>query len=307
MAFNPDRLAKIQAAAGDDPITIDEPKIDLHTTGRTKFCGKVFERASTSGRLTYHVMACGCWRTCERCLSARVSDLKQRGRVAFIDNRDIGISAPVIHRVGIIEFDLDETEVLGKLCTTLTSKNYLRLPTVNGYTLLVRLTPTTENNLLDAEAICNELTPDEVRNLDWRMLANTPFQKRVTGDLGKLPPLAEHEGLLVSMLEVSSNAPFDARMTAYTEAIEQDTSPEPTNDETLYNAMRARTGLYYEALVRGGYRVSCRSRRLKIKRSNNQDYIRFIPGLQVQDIVEGGLYGIDEYRKHTVEESQRSN
>jgi hypothetical protein len=171
-------ISFIQKILGEDAIPYDDLyemgdedfEALVRRTHRTEYCGKVWRWImwvdGSMRRLSY---VCGNWRYCPNCRQERAYKYKGRLLSALIEKRRREDGNTLL----LLDGSYNRRSI-GK-------EHYVNFPIADGKSFIF-----TDLETIDSEPLRGiSLAYDDLENLDWESIVNTPEGRRISGILGK--------------------------------------------------------------------------------------------------------------------------
>jgi len=207
---------------------------------------------------TYH---CDLWRDefCPRCSAWRSKKRKRQIKKAFAEADADGRTLKRI---------VADKKGAKSICAKLTKDEYQRLPQEDGTVVFLVDSEKDISNTGQVE----ELTWDDLDEIDWDKLVQTPDNQRITGGLGKkASALADDEvEIKAPRFVVHPHTTADQEIEALTETLEETAHLNPQTAEELEAALEERTNVFIAKLKKAGgkllHRVSHKTIKVRISR-----------------------------------------
>jgi len=254
----PEDLAAMMQAQSDynaDIRAYESAQTELERRAlRLSLCGKRRTRyiSAETGKLVAGTYSCGLWRNkeCPRCSANREQYTRSRAHAAVLDARHADDS----HLLHMLKCDKHTANCFTR---KLGRKLYLRIPQQDGSEIL----------LIDGETRNSvPITYDELSELDWENIVNTPEGRNMSGDLGKPPDDDQVGTIKVKTRSVVVNATPQQEIKAWDRAVKETQHLQPENSDdlaaTLEIAMEIRIKKYIKHLRALGGTVLPKSSRV---------------------------------------------
>lgn len=260
ISINPFKLDKSKPVNLSPEVkTIDLEPLDRKTLRRSS-CGKRLgkEFKATDGTYVKGHYHCGLWRdgfcpACAKYRSTRARRQAQKALVKAMHDNDRLLKRVVTDEAGA-----------KSLCAKLKKDEYQRFPQEDGsYIFLVD-----SDKDVDATGEAEELCWDDIEEMDWEQLIQTPENRRITGSLGKQPDGLKEEQVIIKapVFTVHPETTPEQEIKALQATFEATKHLDPQTPEELEEALKERTETFKTELKKVGgkmlHRISLREQKV---------------------------------------------